>query len=322
MPAGTINDLAVIHLASEDYLNAEKQLKRALLMVERSYRTDNHLRSTLLANISNVHRLTGNKDLCLKHVDQLLPLLNAKHQQKKLDAVDIANLNPAEDQESLDEFWRNLTEAKRVETDKLENQDREKSKTRDKFYYTRQVFTLVRSIQFSLCAGHCIGINRLHEEGLVYMNKAFGIILLNSVGPQQQGDLSTWETFLLSSALSKLSELSGDSMKTRGRGLSVKHIEHDNISLLFKLPYFQNKFPSLSDLDLSLASPQRDLENAAIQIYKARFSSGNIPAKIVNLSEYEMLTLTGTGVVGVALLDIEHHCPPPLPETFEIPSQL
>jgi hypothetical protein len=322
MPAGTINDLAVIHLSIEDYMNAEKQLKRALLMVERSYRIDNHLRSTLLANLSNVHRLTGNKELCLKHVDQLLPLLNGKHQQKKLDAVDIANLNPAEDQESLDEFWRSLTEAKRVETDKLENQDREKSKTRDKFYYTRQVFTSVRSIQFSLCAGHCIGINRLHEEGLVYMNKAFGMILLNSVGPQQEGDLSTWDTFLLSSALSKLSELSEDSMKKRGRGLSAKHIEHDNVSLLFKLPYFQNQFPSVSDLDLSLASPHRDLKNAATQIFKSRSSSGDTPARISNLSEYEMLTLTGTGVVGVALLDIEHHCPQPLPATSEIPSQV
>ena len=288
-------------------------------MVERSYRIDNHLRSTLLSNLSNVYRLTGNKDLCLKYVDQLLPLLNAKHQQKKLDAVDIANLNPAEDQESLDTFWRSLTEAKRVETDKLDGQDRENAKTRDKFYYTRQVFTPVRSIQFSLFAGHCIGTKRLHEEGLVYLNKAFGNILMNSVGPQQEGDLSIWDTFLLSSALSKLSDLSEDSMKIRGKGLSVKHILHDNVSLLFKLPYFQNKYPSVSDLDLCLASPHRDLKNAATQIYKSQSSYGNSMVNISNLSEYELLSLPGTGLVGAALLDIEHHCPPPPPATSDIP---
>lgn len=287
-------------------------------MVERSYRIDNHLRSTLLANLSNAYRLTGNKDLCLKYVDQLLPLLNIKQLQKKLDAVDIANLNPAEDQDSLDEFWRSLTEAKRFETEKA----REKAKTRDKFYYTRQVFTSVRNIQFTLYAGHCIGTNRLHEEGLVYMNKAFGIILLNSVGPQQEGDLSTWDTFLLSSALSKLSDLSEDSLKTRGRGLSAKHIEHDNVSILFKLPYFQNKFPSISDLDLSIASPHRDLKNAATQIYKSQLSSSNTSAKITKLSEYELLSLTGTGVIGLALLDIEHHCPPLPSVTSDITPQI
>lgn len=276
-------------------------------MVERSYRINNHLKSTLLANLSNVHRLTGNKELCLQYTDQMLPLLN---DVKKLSAVDLTEINPAADQESLDLFWNSLSvfheEAQMGKTDK--------SHSSVKYYYTTEAFTSVRKVQFVSFAGHCLGTCRLHEEGLIYINKAFEMILTSSRNSEDPKEMFLKQSFALTTALSKLADLSDNSMRLRGKGLSAKHIKHDCVSLLFNLPHFKISFPSISDLDLSLTSSFRDIKNAAVQIYKSRHSSSDAhKVSDSQLSEYEMMSLTGTGIVGIALLDIEHHCTP-LPE--------
>ena len=276
-------------------------------MVERSYRINNHLKSTLLANLSNVHRLTGNKELCLQYTDQLLPLLN---NVKKLNAVDLTEINPAADQESLDLFWNSLS----VFHEESKMDETEKSHASVKYYYTTEAFTSVRKVQFVSFAGHCLGTCRLHEEGLIYINKAFEMILTSSRNSSDQKEMFLRESFALTTALSKLADLSDNSMRLRGRGLSAKHIKHDCVSLLFNLPHFKSSFPSVADLDLSLTSNFRDIKNAAIQIYKSRHSSTDVyKVNGNNLSEYEMMSLTSMGIVGLALLDIEHHCIP-LPE--------
>ena len=277
-------------------------------MVERSYRINNHLKSTLLANLSNVHRLTGNKELCLQYTDQLLPLLN---DVKKLNAVDLTEINPAADQESLDLFWNSLS----VFHEESKMDKTEKSHSSLKYYYTTQAFTSVRKVQFVSFAGHCLGTCRLHEEGLIYINKAFEMILTSSRNCPDQKEMFLRESFALTTALSKLADLSDNSMRLRGKGLSAKHIKHDCVSLLFNLPHFKDTFPSISDLNLSLTSSFRDIKNAAIQIYKSRYSSTDVHRlNDQKLSEYEMTSLTGLGIVGIALLDSEHHCIP-LPET-------
>lgn len=276
-------------------------------MVDRSYRVDSHLKSTLLANLSNVYRLKGNKEQCLQYTDQLLPLLS---NAKKLSAVDLNDINPAADQESLDLFWNSLSVPHKEETKK---EGADKSNASDKYYFTKDAFTTIRKVQFTLFAGHCLGTCRLHEEGLVYINKAFEMILTSSRDPFDQKDQFLRQSFALTTALSKLADLSDNSMRLRGRGLSAKHIKHDCVSLLFNLPHFRSTFPSVAELDLTLTSSFRDIKNAATQIYKSRLSPIDSHKGTDNqLSEYEMTQLTGTGIVGIALLDIEHHCSPQL----------
>ena len=315
-PAGSINDLAVIHIANKDFLNAEKQLKRALLMVDRSYRVDIHLRSTLIANLSNVYRLTNNKESCIKYTDLLLPLLSTLHQYKKLDAVDLSSINPAENQESLDRFWKSMTEVKINEIDKQAVEDSNIPHTRDKYHCARHVFRSIREVQFFLFAGHCLGTCSVHEEGLVYINKAFAMISSAATDTLAQGqgqgqeDFSLKESFLLSTALLTLAELSHDSMIVRGKELSSKHIPIDDVANLFNSPYFKEKFPIVADMNLTLTSSEVDLRNASIQVNKAlsRNDASQEPCSI--LSVLDMTAFAGTGIVGVALLDIEHHCPP------------
>ena len=311
--AGSINDLAVIHIANKDYLSAEKQLKRALLMVERSYRVDSHLRSTLIANLSNVYRLTNNKESCIKYTDLLLPLLSTTHQYKKLDAVDLSTINPAENQESLDKFWKSITDVKIDEIEKQAKKDSSVPYIRDKYHCAKHVFRSIREIQFFLFAGHCLGTCSVHEEGLVYINKAFAMISSTVTDSPGQDVFSVRESFLLSTALLTLADLSHDSFQTRGTPLSSNHIPIDDVSKLFSLPYFKEKFQSVASMNLSLKSSEIDLRNASIEVNKAlsKHNVSQVPFDI--LSELEMTAFAGTGIVGVALLDIEHHCPPHQP---------
>ena len=308
--AGSINDLAVMHTANKDYVAAEKSLKRALLMVERSYKVDTHLRSSLLGNLANVHRLTGNRESCLHYTEELLPLLSKTYTATKHAAVDISTLNPAESQESLDLFWKNLTQSSSNVAEETKT-DNGGNIARDRFYNSRQLFSSIRKVQFFLSAGHSIGTSRLHEEGLIYLNKAFEVIVTNSIDSHGGDDLILKDSFVLSAALATLGELSEHSQKQRGKGLIAKHIEHDNVSKLFKLPYFTTNYPSICDLDLGLTSSSRDLKNAATQLYKSRISKQISHNNFNNeLSEYDRMMFCNKGIVGIALLDIEHFCPP------------
>jgi hypothetical protein len=72
---GAISDLAVMFLLSKDYVNAEKQLKRALLMTERSYRVDQHLRLSLHCNLMQVYRAQDRKEEALNQADVLFKSL-------------------------------------------------------------------------------------------------------------------------------------------------------------------------------------------------------------------------------------------------------
>jgi hypothetical protein len=318
--------LAVIHIANKDFLSAEKQLKRALLMVDRSYRVDIHLRSTLIANLSNVYRLTNNKESCIKFTDLLLPLLSTLHHYKKLDAVDLSSINPGENQESLDRFWKSMTEVKINEIDKQAVEDSNIPHTRDKYHCARHVFRSIREVQFFLFAGHCLGTCSVHEEGLVYINKAFAMISSAAtdtlVQGQEQGqdDFSLKESFLLSTALLTLAELSHDSINVRGKELSSKHIPIDDVAKLFSSPYFKEKFPIVAAMNLTLTSSEVDLRNASIQVNNAlsRNDASQVPCSI--LSVLDMTAFAGTGIVGVALLDIEHHCPPDPPAPAQAPA--
>lgn len=293
-------------------------------MVDRSYRVDIHLRSTLIANLSNVYRLTNNKESCIKYTDLLLPLLSTLHQYKKLDAVDLSSINPAENQESLDRFWKSMTEVKINEIDKQAVEDSNIPHTRDKYHCARYVFRSIREVQFFLFAGHCLGTCSVHEEGLVYINKAFAMIssaATDALGEGQgQDDFSLKESFLLSTALLTLAELSHDSINVRGKELSSKHIPIDDVAKLFNSPYFKEKFPIVADMNLTLTSSEVDLRNASIQVNKAlsRNDASQVPRSI--LSVLDMTAFAGTGIVGVALLDIEHHCPPDPPAPAPAPS--
>jgi hypothetical protein len=376
--AGSINDLAVMHMANRDYLSAEKQLKRALLMVERSYRVDNHLRSALIANLSDLHCISGNKDLSLQYADLLLPCINAHQfiptkgsavdltevaaietsdinsvrfsniQSLLKDRIEIENaLDQLSAEDTIKESVRvtvgkeesigginatnennfyysrdNMNELKLVAKEGIKKEIKQKGiGLKNRFYYSRDTFASIRTVQYVLSAGLCIGVNRLHEEGLIHINRAFDLILINSSQENPQNFLYQ-DSFLLSVALSKLATLSDHSMKTRNRGLSSKHIQNDNIKNLFNLPYFKQNFPGLCDLELSLSSTHRDLKNAATQIYKKigtspikqtnKYSNKYIVSNKTehNLSEYDLLSQYGLGIVGIALMDIEVHCPP------------
>ena len=58
----------------------------------------------------------------------------------------------------------------------------------------------------------------------------------------------------------------------------------------------------------------------SIQVNKAlsRNDASQVPRSI--LSVLDMTAFAGTGIVGVALLDIEHHCPPDPPAPAPAPS--
>jgi hypothetical protein len=365
-------------MANRDYLSAEKQLKRALLMVERSYRVDNHLRSALLANLSDLHCITGNKEQSLRYADLLLPCINA-HQfiptkgsavaLTEVPAIETNDINSirfnniqnlikdrleirnTQDQLSAEDTMKeivrgtvgkeesigginvtnennfyysrdNMNELILVAKEGMKIKIKQKEiGFKNRFYYSRDIFASIRTVQYVLSGGLCIGMNRLHEEGLIHINRAFELILINSSKLNPQNFLYQ-DSFLLSVALSKLATLSDHSIKTRNRGLSSKHIQNDNVKNLFTLPYFKQELPGLCDLELSLSSSHRDLKNAAIQIYKKKssspikqtnkYSNKYIVSKKTehNLSEYDLLSQYGIGIVGIALMDIEVHCPP------------
>ena len=153
----------------------------------------------------------------------------------------------------------------------------------------------------------------MHEEGLVYINKAFAMMSSTVTDTPGQDVFSVRESFLLSTALLTLADLSHDSFQTRGTPLSSNHIPIDDVSKLFSLPYFKEKFQSVASMNLSLKSSEIDLRNASIEVNKAlsKHNVSQVPFNI--LSELEMTAFAGTGIVGVALLDIEHHCPPHQP---------
>ena len=295
-------------MANGNLSAAEKGFKRALLMVERSYKIDTHLRSSLLANLSNVYRISGNKDSCLHYTEQLLPLLSPNFKVQKQASVDISTLNPAESQQALDQFWKELTQPGYSTTGETKDPIANSGTFSERFYNCKQLFTSVRKIQFILSTGHCIGTMRLHEEGLIYMNMAFETILSNSLVEHAGCGLQVGDSFILSAALMRLADLTNHSQVTRRKGVSAKHIEHDNVARLFKLPYFRDKYPSISDLDLSLSSSFRDLKNAATQVYKSKISQQFTEKNIMNGdSEYQRMLFSNIGVVGIALLDIEHY---------------
>ena len=205
-------------MAYGDLSAAEKGFKRALLMVERSYKIDTHLRSTLLANLSNVHRISGNKDSCLHYIEQLLPLLSPNYKVQKQASVDISTLNPAESQEALDQFWKELTQPGYSTTGETKDPIANSGTFSERFYNCKQLFTSVRKIQFILSTGHCIGTMRLHEEGLIYMNMAFETILSNSLIEHAGCGLQVGDSFILSAALMRLADLSNHSQVTRRDG--------------------------------------------------------------------------------------------------------
>ena len=155
--AGSINDLAVCHMAKEDFVSAEGQFKRALLMVNRSYCVDLELKSSLISNLSLLYEKTGRIEEALKHADDALQLISQHYamQPKKQRPEISAEINK----------W-------------VTSKIREESALASSHgcYWAMVGFSMFRRIQIFLNAGSCISRLRNYEEGLIHVNTAFSFI--------------------------------------------------------------------------------------------------------------------------------------------------
>ena len=74
--AGSMNDLGVYHTALLQFDAAEKVLKRALMMTERSYEINQELYIAIIANMAEMYRAKGEIETAVLYADRLLHLLN------------------------------------------------------------------------------------------------------------------------------------------------------------------------------------------------------------------------------------------------------
>ena len=87
--AGCLNDIAVMKMSLDKPDEALKQLKRGLMMTERSYRVDVHLRTCLMSNMMTIHARTSRSDMddcsdeVIHYTNQLIELLSDASQLQK-----------------------------------------------------------------------------------------------------------------------------------------------------------------------------------------------------------------------------------------------
>jgi len=79
--SGALNDLAVIYFEKGDTEGAERQLRRALLMAERSYRLSFDLQSSICANLISINSASESGTKAEQLNDQLLELLKTPRAQ-------------------------------------------------------------------------------------------------------------------------------------------------------------------------------------------------------------------------------------------------
>lgn len=220
---GGLSDLGVMASANGDNFAALKHFKRALLMAERSYRVDDHLRSCLICNMAETHRKMRNTDESLASADRLIDILN----RLKYGDIQKWNLNNSADTYQL--------------------------------RWTKIIFPIIRTVQMYVTAGKCIGIQRNHEEGVIYMST--GIELLMNT----QAKLNFWSPCITSMILVDLAMLYHHSLSTRGRPVHTKHLQSDGIARLTQetLSKFSPSSLDLKPAKISSSTPQALLRLSA-----------------------------------------------------------
>ena len=255
-------------MAVEDFDSAERQFKRALLMINRSYSVDLELRSSLMSNLSLLYEKTGRIDEALKYADDALQLLSQHHamQQKKQRPEISAEIDK----------W-------------VTGRIREESAlaTSHGCYWSTVGFTMFRKIHIFLIAGSCICRLRNYEEGLIHVNTAFSFIQNSSIAAASSTATTTipadppiegkedMNSLTLALALMNLSSIHTHSELHRQTRISVKHIKSDQLK-------------RLTDNALNLTSSSHDLINDSSVLQHEKF-----------LHFYSQ-----SGVCGLAFLDI------------------
>jgi tetratricopeptide (TPR) repeat protein len=266
--AGAINDLALCHLADGDCEASEKQLKRALLMANRSYRVSHDLLAAVTSNLSLVCERVGRTDDALKHADAVLRIARAHAQPLSpplLQGAQAAVPVPP---------WRqqHAHAVATVAATAAAAPSPNNSSTSSPSHWATVELPAFRRAQTLLLAGTCIGRLRHPEEGLIHINSAIALLT-----PAAAGDATTVAWPLALRHLAAAHEHCEGQRRTR---ICAGHIQVDHLS-------------NLTRAELSLAAPTARLLDAADA---AAASSADV------LRHYQRV-----GVFGVALLDVDAH---------------
>ena len=70
-----MNDIGVYHTALSQFDAAEKVLKRALMMTERSYKINGELQISIITNMAEMFRAKGENETALLCADRVLQLM-------------------------------------------------------------------------------------------------------------------------------------------------------------------------------------------------------------------------------------------------------
>ena len=271
--AGAINDLALCHLAGDDLEMSEKQLKRALLMANRSYCISHDLLAAVTANLSLVCERTGRADDALKYAEAVLPIARALSQpqlQLQQQPENVAAVAAPTQPWLQTQAHAAATVAAAAAA--AANKSVPSTSTITSYWATIALPNYRRS-QTLLVAGTCIGRLRHPEEGLIHINSAIALLGL-------AGAAATVAWPLALRHLAAAHEHCEIQRRTR---ICARHIQVDHLS-------------TLTDGALSLTAPTAHLLAAADAAAAEANSSGSVDV----LRHYER-----TGIFGVALLDVE-----------------
>jgi hypothetical protein len=151
--AGTINDFGLLlqqqqidHNSNVDDLS-EKQFKRALLMVNRSYCIDIHLKATLLSNLINCYNNKNDNKNELFYLEQLELLLKKYSKSLQLLGREFINNNELNNNKNNNYLWSN------------------------------NILPKIRKSQFYFIIGKSICELRSYQEGIIIINFTFQFLV-------------------------------------------------------------------------------------------------------------------------------------------------
>ena len=165
-----MNDLGVYHTALLQFDAAEKVLKRALMMTERSYEINQELYIAIIANMAEMYRAKGEIETAVLYADRLLHLLNKcfnhiyndiKEEGKEGEGQVQGNDNAAA------HFLKVKTLSPSSSTPSLS------SSPSPLLIYSTKILSSLRKSQAYLILGNIISQCRHFQEGVVYTSMAF-----------------------------------------------------------------------------------------------------------------------------------------------------
>ena len=155
-----MNDIGVYHTALSQFDAAEKVLKRALMMTERSYKINGELQISIITNMAEMFRAKGENETALLCADRVLQLMNEHYNRSNVGGDQIHN---------QDIFSRSVSSSTQQST----SPNSSSSLPPPSMIYSTQILSSLRKSQVYLILGKVISQCRHLQEGVVYTSMAF-----------------------------------------------------------------------------------------------------------------------------------------------------